>query len=155
MAQSLALDANPSGASLLGTDAPNPPRSVVLATRVRLTQAILNCEIRRTVVERLKGRVRRRVSALVSSATQIKPKLRSTLWWRAVSALVLRWSVTPLGRRTVAGAIAVATTQRWERPSRALPDPKDAAAVASTVDRPGLGVVNSSTNRIAAGRCGS
>ena len=40
-----------------------------LTTCVRLTQAILNCEIRWTVVLRLEGGVRRRVSPLIPPTT--------------------------------------------------------------------------------------
>jgi hypothetical protein len=58
-----------------------------LAARVRLTKAILNREIRRTVVECLKSRIRRRISPLISATTtQINPKIRSALYGRPIAA---------------------------------------------------------------------
>ena len=60
-----------------------------LAACVRLTKAILNREIRRTVVECIKSRVGRRISPLISATTtQINPEIRSALYGRAIAALV-------------------------------------------------------------------
>ena len=57
-----------------------------LAACVRLTKAILNREIRRTVVECLKSRIGRRISSLISATTtQINPKIRSALYGRAIA----------------------------------------------------------------------
>src|SRR5262249_54735812 len=81
-------------------------RDHALAAAVRLTQAILNCVIRRAVVKRLKGWVGRGISAIASSTpAELKPKLRSALHRRPVVAPI-RWrAVVTLVRRAVTGAV--------------------------------------------------
>jgi hypothetical protein len=77
----------------------------VLATRpwVRLAQPILNREVRRAVVPRLKGWIWRGVSRFVSTAaTEIKPQHWSALYRRpvitpvSVAGLVLRHAPSPV-----------------------------------------------------------
>jgi hypothetical protein len=76
----------------------------VLATRpcVRLAQPILNREVRRAVVPRLKGWIWRGVSRFVSTAaTEIKPQHWSALYRRpvitpvSVAGLLLRHAPSP------------------------------------------------------------
>src|SRR5213078_3405196 len=72
-------------------EAPRP--KTALAPSVRLTQAVLNCEIRRAVVPRLEAWIWWGVSRLVPPASEIKPQLRP-------GRLGVTWRrpVVPLGR---------------------------------------------------------
>jgi hypothetical protein len=60
-----------------------------LASRVRLAQPILNREVRRAVVPRFKGWIRRGVSRLVSPAAEAKSQSRSAIHGRPVVTPIL------------------------------------------------------------------
>ena len=80
-----------------------------LASPVRFTQAVLNGVILRAAVPRFEPRIWRRVSRLVSAATEIKPQRWSANGWPVVpppvAVVVLRHTASPIVIHATSAAV--------------------------------------------------